>query len=346
MKRSRNPIIDLMRFVFIICVVLHHAILFRPRIMAGYIGVEFFFIVSGWLMMKKLAAYTGEIDVGTYTFQFIKHKLSAFYIELLVSSIFGLIAMQVFNWQGMKALGAAFVYLMGDFALLQIWGFPVYSATGVVWFLSAMVSAALIMVPLALKLEKIFNYVLAPVLVLCISGTFISQIGYIGVVLEPAMGGWIHWGLLRAIADMSLGCIAYEGTMAIRKMKVNEKYSLLLHFIEIGGYLGTLTIAIIEPDSSKGDFIMVFLLGVSVMVSFATTGSEISYRLALLFNNLGKFSLFIFLNHFYIAHVLSLYVSQFSTKQLDIIYAIAILVLSLLALFVSRKIRGKVFKIL
>lgn len=34
MKRSRNPIIDLMRFVFIICVVLHHAILFRPRIMA------------------------------------------------------------------------------------------------------------------------------------------------------------------------------------------------------------------------------------------------------------------------------------------------------------------------
>lgn len=157
MKRSRNPIIDLMRFVFIICVVLHHAILFRPRIMAGYIGVEFFFIVSGWLMMKKLAAYTGEIDVGTYTFQFIKHKLSAFYIELLVSSIFGLIAMQVFNWQGMKALGAAFVYLMGDFALLQIWGFPVYSATGVVWFLSAMVSAALIMVPLALKLEKIFN---------------------------------------------------------------------------------------------------------------------------------------------------------------------------------------------
>ena len=38
MKRSRNPIIDLMRFVFIICVVLHHAILFRPRIMAGYIG--------------------------------------------------------------------------------------------------------------------------------------------------------------------------------------------------------------------------------------------------------------------------------------------------------------------
>lgn len=51
---DRNGIIDFMRFVFCILIVLDHATLFRGRMVAGYIGVEFFFIVSGWLLMKHI----------------------------------------------------------------------------------------------------------------------------------------------------------------------------------------------------------------------------------------------------------------------------------------------------
>lgn len=51
---DRNGIIDFMRFVFSILVVLEHTFLFRGRMLAGYIGVEFFFIVTGWLLMKHI----------------------------------------------------------------------------------------------------------------------------------------------------------------------------------------------------------------------------------------------------------------------------------------------------
>lgn len=49
----RNGMIDFMRFVFIIAVVLHHSVLFYAPIIDGYIGVEFFFIVSGYLLTNS-----------------------------------------------------------------------------------------------------------------------------------------------------------------------------------------------------------------------------------------------------------------------------------------------------
>lgn len=51
---QRNGMIDFMRFIFSIVIVLHHASLFRGTMLAGYIGVEFFFIVSGWLLMERV----------------------------------------------------------------------------------------------------------------------------------------------------------------------------------------------------------------------------------------------------------------------------------------------------
>lgn len=54
LMRKRNGMIDFMRFVFCILIVLEHSELFRGRMLAGYIGVEFFFIVSGWLLMQHI----------------------------------------------------------------------------------------------------------------------------------------------------------------------------------------------------------------------------------------------------------------------------------------------------
>lgn len=51
--KQRNGVIDFMRFIFALLVILHHAILFHKPIIAGYIGVEFFFMVTGWLMAEK-----------------------------------------------------------------------------------------------------------------------------------------------------------------------------------------------------------------------------------------------------------------------------------------------------
>lgn len=48
--KMRNGNIELLRFMFCMCVALYHAWV-NPR---GFIGVEFFFIVTGFFLAKKV----------------------------------------------------------------------------------------------------------------------------------------------------------------------------------------------------------------------------------------------------------------------------------------------------
>lgn len=59
-QTSRNGKIDFLRFVFSICIVLNHAKIFLPagpladRFMGYSLAVEFFFLVSGYLLMATI----------------------------------------------------------------------------------------------------------------------------------------------------------------------------------------------------------------------------------------------------------------------------------------------------
>jgi hypothetical protein len=50
---KRNGFIDFLKFIFAIIILIHHSWQFFPILPIGYIGVEFFFLVTGWLMAKK-----------------------------------------------------------------------------------------------------------------------------------------------------------------------------------------------------------------------------------------------------------------------------------------------------
>ena len=63
-KKARNGSLDLMKFVFsIVIVLLHSGNLFgRNKFFpAGHIGVEFFYIVSGYYMAKSALRYV-DVD--------------------------------------------------------------------------------------------------------------------------------------------------------------------------------------------------------------------------------------------------------------------------------------------
>ena len=88
LHKTRNGTIDLMRILFTLCIVIHHAHQAGLRMNCGYIGVEFFFIVTGYLVMNKIADFDGEkFEVLPFLF----HKLKAFYPEFICAHIIGLI---------------------------------------------------------------------------------------------------------------------------------------------------------------------------------------------------------------------------------------------------------------
>ncbi len=74
---TRNPMIDLMKFCFCLLIMTFHI---GKRFKGGYIGVEFFFIVSGYLMANTMTRkYKTKNDVGKSTIHFILHKARSIY---------------------------------------------------------------------------------------------------------------------------------------------------------------------------------------------------------------------------------------------------------------------------
>ncbi len=58
-KRIGN--IEFLRFVFSLCFVLYHAMIPEMKMWGGYLGVEFFFILSGYFMEKHIYTTTGGV---------------------------------------------------------------------------------------------------------------------------------------------------------------------------------------------------------------------------------------------------------------------------------------------
>ena len=97
---KRNGTIDFFRFVFAAGIVFYHA---RPLIqqelfVCGYIGVEFFFLVSGYLLMKKAreasflpgetgAEPGGSGDIFEENLKMLCHKLRGYTVSPVCTSL-------------------------------------------------------------------------------------------------------------------------------------------------------------------------------------------------------------------------------------------------------------------
>lgn len=322
---KRNETIDFMRFVFAVCVVLHHACLFRSDIMAGYIGVEFFFIVTGYLTIGKVLSVSEPFTVEKIGYLLL-HKSKGFYLELLSGTILGFILMHACNWHGIELLLGDVVPTISDLLFLQIWGFPTYSATGVVWYLSAMMSGLLILLPIWAFFPRFSSWVIAPLCVVSIYGyeSFTYHMG--GCVMEPVAGGFLHMGLLRAMAGMSLGLIAYHLSTYLQRINFTVVGRLLLIVLEWGGYIGTIIIAIYAKTGSNLDFLMTMLIFMSVTISFSGVNS---FPFSSNAQKLATWSLYIFLNHFYVARYITLLFKD-SEDGLLLYYFCGILICSVL----------------
>ena len=102
MSIRRNGRIDFLRCLFAVIIMLHHS-----RYVLGYdnsifiggsMAVEFFFMVSGYLMMntvpKRCAADRKngtKPEIGSETWQFLRHKIRAFLPEFLIAWCIGFV---------------------------------------------------------------------------------------------------------------------------------------------------------------------------------------------------------------------------------------------------------------
>lgn len=288
---GRVGVIDLLRFIFIILICCHHTTFFgNHKFLGGYVGVEFFYIVSGWLFAK--ACYKKE---NTDVFVFLYHKIKGFYPEFLIATITGFILMSLFDRDVHAHWLINFVYWISDIFLLQIWGFPTLSATGVSWFLSAMIGSLCILGPIGLSHPKWLSFYAFPV-VISLYGFLSINYGSLSPILQPVAGGLIHAGLLRAIADMLTGYLSYSLSVKLSSSDLSKNKTKILEILEWGGYLTSLYLIFRMNGPTQIDFLIVLLLAISITISFSQV-TKTSHIHGAFCDKLGKYSLNVYLSH-------------------------------------------------
>ena len=88
-KNTENYYIDFLRFIFSFIILFYHSWLFTGNFgnglfNAGYYGVDFYFIVTGYLMMNSISKKKEGKDTLKSTFQYIYNKFKRLFLSLIL----------------------------------------------------------------------------------------------------------------------------------------------------------------------------------------------------------------------------------------------------------------------
>ena len=271
----RNPVIELARFAFSVMILFWHARGYNgggnPSFCGkmGYIAVEFFFLVSGYLIAAKAwnqreLPYTGED-----TLQFLKGKLKGLLPAYIIALIGGIMTAIVSDKLSFGETIHRMLLSVYDIALLRISGIYIAEFVRGTWYISAMLIGGAILYSLQRRFKDTFSYLIAPVGAILLLGYLFRN--YTDLNLINGKFKTVAPGLLRGLAEMSLGCVIFRMAAWLKEKRLTLFSSICLSLINLGCIAVAFYGATIAPDK-RFDYIMLALLAVSVSIMFSEQG--------------------------------------------------------------------------
>ena len=326
----RNGLIELLRFVFAACIVCTHARFFTDDFpfKGGWHSVEFFFVVTGYLMarsIEKKKQQTPEPDnLAVETTDFIIRKVKGFAPEFIVAWIIGFVFCIIVDGNtGFPANILSFADGFLEIFLIKMTGvMNTYSVNGATWYLSAMLIGLIIIYPLVRRYTDIMVRIVLPLLTLFILGYFFRQ---------GAMGGSMTWygfvykGTLRGFCGISLGVICYHAFSPLKNKQLTLFSGILVTFMTMG-IVVTFLYYMNAMEKSQRSYLALFCLVFAIGLIFSNKGHGQK-----IFNNrlcyfLGKFSLPLYLSHYFYATRMNQYAPEglTNTEKLLLYYSLAV----------------------
>ncbi len=252
----KNGKIELLRFFFCISVLLFHEckyLLGEPSLKHGIhfaffphgsIGVEFFFVLSGFLMAKSAfsklhspsvpsSGSSERQDLTTPSrdyLSFLAHKYTSIFPQHIVAFFIAFFVYVVFSRFGILSAVKCFLDSIPNILLIQMSGISLSNPNHVEWYLSCMLIAMAILYPLCRRYYYTFTRCLAPLSALLI-------LGYLCYTTASLTGvstwmGLCYKSLLRAIAEIALGTTAFEFSRYLASRSFSKGQRLLLTLAE------------------------------------------------------------------------------------------------------------------
>ena len=299
--KKHNGVISIWKFIFAIEILLHHLIYLRPEgnTLAHFgcasIGVDFFFMVSGWLLAKKAESEWKRGDgrpLYEATWSFLLGKIKGVFPYVLFSWLIFLGITLIVVKPGTMSVLMSTLDLTFLLAAIK----PDYNILGGCWYLSAMMISMLLIYPLEKKYRKNFSLIIAPLFAVFFGGYMLQNC--------PSLRDWkastghMHVGLLKAIFEISLGTTAYELSEKLKDIRFKKAGKMLLSLAELGSLGFVLFMNLWYNDVRKYDALWILLIffGVSVAFSGRTFFFEICCNRV--FYYLEKLSTALYLNNF------------------------------------------------
>ena len=343
MTAKRNGNIEILRFIFCLFIVFFHfqRYIKNGYVETGYLGVDFFFMLSGIFLGKKLKKDKEQhkkesinetlITSNKYFFS----RIFSIYPFYFAATVFFFIIKILFE---QFSFISGLFYCISDFLFLQIFGFPSISYTGTLWFLAALFFSIYVLYPIIRRYYDIYvKYLSLPIILL--------NIGYIfrtcgSMNTPPFFDNYLlNLGILRAIAMITIGILLEELSDMIKATQISKSGIFILTIAEFLSYTFVfLYMIFISKNSFSGnfDFIAVGFIGLGLLLTI----SERSYFYNK-FNNhfslfLGKSSMILFMTHYYWVHNIS-FVQKilFEKIGIEITSNVYLIVLGFLLSFLS-----------
>ncbi len=313
-SKTRNGAIDLLRLFFCFGIVLAHsdyvlpegASLMLPR---AALCVEYFFLVSGYLMVCSADAYlTGggpKLSTGMATSRFMKRKINSLMPVIVIAPILSFIVVQTSK----RATLVSFLKK----SLLEIWR-PLllqeagFGNTSELWYISALLLVMLALYPVLIRHFDMFVRVIAPLL-----GIF--TIGWLckneGSLLSPSsyLGGIVYKGLVRAVGEICIGAAIYPAVQYLKSLTLTKTAKCTITLFECGCI--AFSVFLMRHTNGLYDFFVLLLLTLLVTFVFSHQGILSDVMDNDFFTFCGKFSLYLYLCHNWIGKAVGNYYNYF-----------------------------------
>lgn len=328
-QKVRNGGIDFWKFIFSILVVQFHSsnltkIKTTPFIGAA-VAVEFFFLVSGYLMAASISRYKEtDIVTGRDSRKFLFHKIRGLCPEIFIAWGIGFVVQHIAGKNVTeKTVVKDFMTGIWELFFLRESGLVGFKANPATWYISAMLLAMLVLVPLFLSNRDLFINVWAPVLA-------IATLGYLSKNVGNLRGptnwlGFCYRGLLRAVGELCMGTVCWGICQKMKAVPYTKLAKQLLTILELACYLGVIVWSY-NHKGSQMDFVMLFLFAVGMSITFSEQSILSSFFNKPLVYFFGKISFSVYLAHDYWSHaLLRMYPAQ-TYAQLYPKYILAVIV--------------------